>query len=354
MQYQRRSGSLNPATFTHKMGEQMGVPIIFLIIAPLAAVIALLLSAPFSRAAILLSLIFSACGLVLLYRCLLLPLRKFINTISQPAGLEARPVPTSCDMVNALQGHIRARETTLHNDLAEARDTIENLRQEIHLLREKHAVFSQAQQTNIEALRNTQSGLETLAAWVEDGDISAEERARHKKLIGDFLTSLQRSECILLQSKEFLDSDGKSNDPFEQLLPEAFPWKQEYNTNIPVVDGQHMLLLSYINKLHRGMQKGCNNKLLLDILDDLTGYAFTHFATEELFFARTDYPLTSKHMEEHHKFRETVAQLRDAVLDDKAFIDIALLEYLKTWLVEHIQRMDTGFVPYVMGAKGKQ
>ena len=49
-----------------------------------------------------------------------------------------------------------------------------------------------------------------------------------------------------------------------------------------------------------------------------------------------------------------MAQLRDAVLDDKAFIDIALLEYLKTWLVEHIQRMDTGFVPYVTGANTKQ
>ena len=45
-----------------------------------------------------------------------------------------------------------------------------------------------------------------------------------------------------------------------------------------------------------------------------------------------------------------MTQLRDAVLDGKAFIDIALLEYLKTWLVEHIQRMDAGFAPYVTGA----
>ena len=84
-----------------------------------------------------------------------------------------------------------------------------------------------------------------------------------------------------------------------------------------------------------------------EILDDLTGYAFTHFATEERYFTRSAYPLTDKHIEEHQMFRQTVTQLRDAVLDGKVYIDIALLEYLKTWLVEHIQRMDVGIAPYV-------
>ena len=41
----------------------MGVPIIFLIIAPLAGIIALQLTPPFSSAAVILSLVFSACGL---------------------------------------------------------------------------------------------------------------------------------------------------------------------------------------------------------------------------------------------------------------------------------------------------
>ena len=99
------------------------------------------------------------------------------------------------------------------------------------------------------------------------------------------------------------------------------------------------------------MQNGCDKNLLLEILDELTGYAFTHFATEEMYFTRSTYPLADKHLEEHQQFRKTVTQLRDAVLDGKAFIDIALLEYLKTWLVEHIQRMDAGIAPYVTRAE---
>ena len=97
------------------------------------------------------------------------------------------------------------------------------------------------------------------------------------------------------------------------------------------------------------MQKGCDKSLLLESLDDLTGYAFSHSATAEIFFSRTAYPLTARHIEVHHGFRKTVTELREAVLDDKAFIDIALLEYLKTWLVDHIQQMDVGFASYVIG-----
>ncbi|MGD9576000.1 bacteriohemerythrin, partial [Desulfovibrio sp.] len=163
--------------------------------------------------------------------------------------------------------------------------------------------------------------------------------------------ALHHSESILLHASQILDAAATDKDEADTELAEAFPWDSRYNTNIPVIDGQHKLLLSYINKLHRGMQKGCDKKLLLEILDDLTGYAFSHFATEELFFSRTPYPLTARHIEVHQGFRKAVTELREAVLDDKAFIDIALLEYLKTWLVDHIQQMDVGFASYVTGTK---
>ncbi|MFT3957707.1 MAG: bacteriohemerythrin [Desulfovibrio sp.] len=329
----------------------MGIPIIFLLIAPLAGIIALYLTPPFSRVAVVLSLIFSLCGLTLLYRYLLLPLRRFVKAISQLDCADPPSIPTTCDVVRTLEDSIGAREAALRHDIGEARDTADKFRQEVQELREKRAVAVQVQHTLLEALRKTQKGLDALAAAADADKGSAESRARLKQQLQDHVAALHRSECILLHSGQFLDSGSADNEDADQKLPETFPWKARYNTNVPVIDGQHKLLLSYINKLHRGMQKGCDKKLLLEILDDLTGYAFTHFATEEIFFTRSAYPLASRHIEEHHKFRETVTQFRDAVLDDKAFIDIALLEYLKTWLVEHIQHMDVDFAPYVTDAE---
>ncbi len=332
----------------------MSFPIIFLIIAPLAAVIALLLGPPFSRVAIALSLFFSACGLVLLYKSLILPLRKFAYNISQPEAGPITPVPKTCEIVNALQNHMNTREALLQHDLDEAREAVEKLRHEIQDLRAKRSIIVQAQQTTLEALRKSQSAMTAVAESMGAADCSDEDRVRNKQQLLGAVTALHRSECIMLRTGECLDSTDSASDKIKQTLPDAFPWKAEHATNIPVVDAQHKLLLSYLNKLHRVMQKGYNKKLLLEILDELTGYAFTHFATEEVFFTHTAYPHINKHMEEHHNFLETVAKLREDVLDDKAFIDIALLEYLKTWIVEHIELMDSEFIPYVQGTEPEQ
>ena len=319
----------------------MGVPIIFLIIAPLAGIISLQLNPPFSSAAVILSLVFSACGLGLLYKYLLRPLRTLIATVTQSSCKEIPTIGAACDLIRALEDSLHTRETAQKHALSEAHAALEKLRLDIQELRENSAVTLQAQQAALEVLRKAQAQLKALAVpLIASQGINTAEPRHNPQMLVKIAADLHHSECMLLHAGQFWGSSEPS--PLE-----AFPWKDCYNTDIPVVDGQHKLLLSYINKLHSSMQNGCDKSLLLEILDDLTGYAFTHFATEEMYFTRTAYPLAAKHIEEHQQFRQTVTQLRDAVLDGKAFIDIALLEYLKTWLVEHIQRMDTGFATHV-------
>jgi hemerythrin-like metal-binding domain len=325
----------------------MGIPIIFLIIAPLASIIAMQLMPPFSAIAAVLSLVFSACGLYLLYRYLLLPLRTLTAAVSRSGCKEIPTINAACDHVRVLEDSLRAQQSALKHDAAEAREAQDKLRQEIQDLREKRAITLQSQQAVLEALRKAQSELNALAApLTASRSKDGAEPWNEPQMLFKIASDLHRSECALLHAGQFCDESGDATNA-EPAPTEVFPWKASYNTNIPVIDGQHKLLVSYINKLHNGMQNGCDTPLLLEILDDLTGYAFTHFATEEMFFVRTAYPLADKHIEEHQHFRQTVTQLRDAVLDGKAFIDIALLEYLKTWLVEHIQHMDVGITPYV-------
>jgi len=326
----------------------MGVPIIFLIIAPLAGIIALQLTPPFSSAAAILSLVFSACGLGLLYKCLLHPLRTLTAAVSQSGCKEIPTINAACDLVRALKDSLHARETALKHATSEAHAAQKKLLHEIQELRENRAVTLQTQQAVLEALRKAQAQLNALAVSLAASQDNNAEPWQDPQMLFKIAADLHHSECTLLHTGQFWGraADGNSSEPPPH---EPFPWKEGYNTDIPVIDGQHKLLLSYINKLHSGMQNGCDKSLLLEILDDLTGYAFTHFATEEMYFTRTAYPLAAKHMEEHQQFRQTVTQLRDAVLDGKAFIDIALLEYLKTWLVEHIQRMDKDFAPHVIG-----
>ena len=279
------------------------------------------LTPPFSRLAVVLSLIFSLCGLVLLYRYLLLPLRTFVAALAQPDCTEIPSIPTACDVVRALEDSLNAREATLRHDLAEARETADKLQQEIQELRERRVVDMQTQQTALAALRKAQPELNDLAT-AADADKGLPVDSPHiREHILALSAALHHSESILLHASQLLNAAATDKDEADTALAEAFPWDSRYNTNIPVIDGQHKLLLSYINKLHLGMQKGCDKKL------------------------------TARHIEVHQNFRKTVTELREAVLDDKAFIDIALLEYLKTWLVDHIQQMDVGFASYVTGTK---
>lgn len=329
----------------------MGVPIIFLAIAPLAGIIALQLTPPFSSAAIVLSLVFSACGLGLLYKHLLLPLRTLTSAASQPCSKEIPAIDKACDLVRALEDSLRAQQTAHMHAASEARAAHEELLHELQELRENRAAILQAQQAVLEVLRTAHAQLNALAVPQATGQgQNATEQWQDPQLIFKIAADLHHGERALLHAGQFLGGTANTDSTGPSPV-EAFPWKDCYSTEIPVIDGQHKLLLSYINKLHTGMQIGCDKTLLYEILDDLTGYAFTHFATEEMYFTRTAYPLTARHIDEHQQFRKTVTQLRDAVLDGKAFIDIALLEYLKAWLVEHIQRMDAGFAPYVTGAE---
>jgi hemerythrin len=325
----------------------MGVPIIFLIIAPLAGIIATQLTPPFSGTAAILSLVFTACGLYLLYKYLLRPLNTLTTVITRSGCKEIPTLDAACDLVRALEESLRAQHTAIMCDTEETREKQEELQQEIQELREKNAVALQSQLAVFETLRKAQAELNALAVpLAASTGNGVTEPWNDPQLLFRIASDLHRCEKALQHTGQFLGESGNAENA-DSAIAEVFPWKASYSTNIPVIDGQHKLLLSYINRLHHGIQNGCDKAMLLEILDDLTGYAFTHFATEEIFFVRSAYPLTDKHIEEHQHFRKTVVQLRDAVLDGKAFIDIALLEYLKTWLVEHIQRIDAGFAPYV-------
>ena len=59
-----------------------------------------------------------------------------------------------------------------------------------------------------------------------------------------------------------------------------------------------------------------------------------------------------KHIRVHEQFKAKVVEFRDAVSDGKANVDKEVLDFLKNWLIEHIQGMDVAFAPYLAKASG--
>jgi hemerythrin len=75
-------------------------------------------------------------------------------------------------------------------------------------------------------------------------------------------------------------------------------------------------------------------------------YALKHFSTEEVYMIEFDYPEFQHHKEEHHDFSiRTIAYL-DRVINGDYQIANEILEYLKKWLVNHIQVSDKKHTDY--------
>lgn len=124
-------------------------------------------------------------------------------------------------------------------------------------------------------------------------------------------------------------------------------WSNKLSTGMRIIDEQHKMLLNYINSLHLAMQRGLTDAQMLDILTVLYDYTVSHFSTEELYFTRSDYRDINNHLEQHRKFTKQIADYREAVANGSAQVSLELLNFLRDWLIHHIQGTDLQYVDSV-------
>lgn len=338
----------------------MFAALLFLACAPLAGAASILFPPHLAPVPAALALLLGVAGLALLYRRLLSPLRSLARTLELPDSGAALCDGAYGDLQN-IADLLAQREEALRRKLAAARREAENAHQDMEEWSEKYKISLAGQQMARESLRATVRKLRDLAAELagrihmrEPGADAAQASIEVGRSTAQWLeaiaSELDYCESYLEQLSTFLgetDAAPPHAPKPHREVPDLVRWSDSLSTGVPVIDGQHKLLLTYINKLHRGIRHGDDEALLLEVLDALAGYAFTHFNTEEIFFAHSGYPDTAEHIRIHEQFREKVIQFRESVLDGKASVDVAVLDFLKNWLIEHIQGMDVSFAPYV-------
>jgi len=122
-----------------------------------------------------------------------------------------------------------------------------------------------------------------------------------------------------------------------------FKWSPEYSVNIKTIDDQHRELVNILNRLFIAVSKREGDKAIAGILDALVTYTQTHFALEERLMQQAKYKDFEAHKVEHQKLLGQLDQLcRKHLVEEKA-IYFEMLSFLKTWLKEHIQGVDTKY-----------
>ncbi len=117
-------------------------------------------------------------------------------------------------------------------------------------------------------------------------------------------------------------------------------WKDEYSVGIEAMDNDHKKLLNLINQLQTAVNYYTGKEFEQKALDELIDYTKTHFAREEKLMEENGYPDLEAHKKQHQQFIEKVNHLVDEYQKDSDVTMMDALNFLKNWLVKHINGTD--------------
>ncbi|MES9956582.1 MAG: bacteriohemerythrin [Sedimenticola sp.] len=130
-----------------------------------------------------------------------------------------------------------------------------------------------------------------------------------------------------------------------------FEWDDAYNTGVEVIDQQHRRIVDYINTLYQATGRK-DDMSVADVMEQLTDYTVGHFAFEESLMEQCGYGQIAEHKIVHDRFTRKIKKYQKE-LDEGEDIADRLLEELKTWLVDHIQKEDFAYVGVVPSKPGE-
>lgn len=116
---------------------------------------------------------------------------------------------------------------------------------------------------------------------------------------------------------------------------------RKHHVGVKMIDDQHVKLADMINYLNDAIDTGADNEEAKILLNAIIGFAEYHFNEEEGYMRRVGCRDFNIHAEEHRKMKDRLTETRDKLDQEEAKLPDTLASYLKNWLVNHIQQMDS-------------
>jgi hemerythrin-like metal-binding protein len=117
-------------------------------------------------------------------------------------------------------------------------------------------------------------------------------------------------------------------------------WTDKLSVGNQAIDQDHQMLISYINDLHDAMTKGQGKEIVESILNKLVRYTHQHFTREEVLWSNGGYVGLAAHKMQHQKLLDSVDEFVRQFAKNDALLTIDLMNFLRDWLINHIQRED--------------
>ena len=125
-------------------------------------------------------------------------------------------------------------------------------------------------------------------------------------------------------------------------------WKSDYSVGIASIDIQHRKLIELINSLQTAVDYSTGKEFERKALDELVDYTKTHFKYEEGLMEQNDYPDFESHRDSHAHMIAKVDQVLEAYRRDQEDAMQQALDFLKDWLINHINGTDKQYSRYLI------
>lgn len=124
-----------------------------------------------------------------------------------------------------------------------------------------------------------------------------------------------------------------------------------FSVGVKQFDDDHREMVNLLNDLHSALKAGQARDVLGPLLSKLADYARLHMSDEEVAMERYGYSELASHTREHAEFAEHVANIRRTLDASHVASAIDLMDFLRTWLFNHIMGTDRLYAPVLAGKK---
>ncbi len=126
-------------------------------------------------------------------------------------------------------------------------------------------------------------------------------------------------------------------------------WSDKFLTGHALIDTDHRKLFSLIGDLYGYVQIEDATSELDIALNELVDYVHAHFELEEQLMEAAAYPDLDTHKEEHRKLQKRVLDYMASYQSDPLAFDLdEFMEFLISWLKNHILKSDMAYVPHLL------